>query len=126
MNAAASSSLYSVPPPAFAVALTAPALLTYLIYVGVIVLVTVIVTLWITTLRQPPLKDTRRSHRRHRSSRSGIWAWLGGGSDSESADGKKGRRRRRSHRRRNPTLAETGGLPPVRNEPPSSAENPQH
>lgn len=29
-----------------------------------------------------------------------------------------GRRRRREHRPRNPTLAETGGLPPPRPEPP--------
>ncbi len=28
------------------------------------------------------------------------------------------RRRRREHRRRNPTLAETGGLPPARHQPP--------
>lgn len=48
---------------------------------------------------------------------------------STSADGaesghhrRKWRRRRREHRPRNPTLAETGGLPPIRQqEPPSSA-----
>jgi hypothetical protein len=35
---------------------------------------------------------------------------------------RKWRRRRRGHRPRNPTLAETGGLPPIRSEdPPSSS-----
>jgi hypothetical protein len=35
---------------------------------------------------------------------------------------RKSRRRRRHHRRRNPTLAETGGLPPLRSqEPPETA-----
>ena len=125
MSAAAISSLSSAPPPVFAVTITAQMLMSYLIYAGAIVLVTVIVTLWITTLRQPPLKDSRRPHRHARSSRSGIWAWLSGGNDGESTNGKRGRRRR-SHRRRNPTLAETGGLPPLRNQPPASPENPQH
>ena len=46
--------------------------------------------------------------------------------DSRSDEGsrphrRKWRRRRREHRPRNPTLAETGGLPPVR-----SGEGPDH
>ena len=37
-----------------------------------------------------------------------------------------GRRRRREHRPRNPTLAETGGLPPIRPEDPPSSPNPPY
>lgn len=41
--------------------------------------------------------------------------------ERKSSSGRKRRRkRRREHRPRNPTLAETGGLPPPRNEPTDS------
>jgi hypothetical protein len=42
------------------------------------------------------------------------------GEEPQSASGERlrRRRRRRNHRPRNPTLAETGGLPPVRKDPP--------
>jgi hypothetical protein len=37
---------------------------------------------------------------------------------------KRHRRRRHEHRPRNPTLAETGGLPPIRTEKPPGASPP--
>jgi hypothetical protein len=40
--------------------------------------------------------------------------------DSEGHRKLKVRKRRRGHRPRNPTLAETGGLPPPREQPPSA------
>jgi ABC-type nickel/cobalt efflux system permease component RcnA len=40
------------------------------------------------------------------------------GEDDDEPHKKRRRRRRREHRPRNPTLAETGGLPPVRTEDP--------
>jgi hypothetical protein len=104
-------------PLGFGAALEMRALLEYLVYAGAIILATVLITLWIITLRQPTLKSTQRQRRQH-SPRRGLWARLKGGEDS-STSGK--RRKRRSHRRRGPTLAETGGLPPIRNQPPSSS-----
>ena len=41
--------------------------------------------------------------------------------DEDSAKSGRRHRRRREHRPRNPTLAETGGLPPLRKEPPKAS-----
>lgn len=106
----------SASPPLFGVALEARTLVEYLVYAGAIILVTVLVTLWLMTLRQPPLKNPQRQ-RRQRSSRRGLAAWFKGGT-GDDAGGQ--RRKRRSRRRQGPTLAETGGLPPIRNQPPST------
>ena len=38
--------------------------------------------------------------------------------EEEKSAGTRHRRRRREHRPRNPTLAETGGLPPIRADKP--------
>lgn len=99
----------------FGATLVLQTVVEYLAYILVIVLVTMIVTLWIAsnrvTLRQ---SDGRPDDSRRRSARR-----LFGQGDSKNASGGK-RRRRRSHRRRNPTLAETGGLPPIRTQTPSS------
>jgi hypothetical protein len=46
------------------------------------------------------------------------------GEDAERDSDRRRRRRRREHRPRNPTLAETGGLPPVRNQPPRDGSPP--
>lgn len=66
--------------PLFGVAANPRDLLEYFIYAAAIALVTAIVVLWLVGLRRPK-KRSRRRHRTHRSSR-----------------------------RRDPTLAETGGL----------------
>jgi len=122
MNANVIPILSSALPPSFGTGLAARTMVDYLIYAGSIVLVTIIVTLWIATKRQP-LKISHRK-RRHHSSRGGLSAWFKS-SDEGGSSGKKGRRRR-AHRKRNPTLAETGGLPPLRNAPPASEENQPH
>jgi hypothetical protein len=95
--------------------------LEYFVYIIAIVIVTMIVTLWLAgsraTLRQSDGRGNKSSRRR--SPRR----WFGRSEDKDSSGGK--RRRRRSQRRRNPTLAETGGLPPIRNES-SSADSYQN
>ncbi len=48
-------------------------------------------------------------HHHHREQSNGT---------GSGESGSRRRRRRREHRPRNPTLAETGGLPPLRPEPP--------
>ncbi len=64
----------------------------------------------------------RHHHHHHRSADSPPVPTAAVGKDAAMAEGRrrKWRRRRRPHRPLNPTLAETGGLPPVRdpNTPP--------
>ena len=95
-------------PPVFAATITNWAMVEYFICIGAILLITAIAALWYASRRQP-LQRTER-HGRHRHSIIG-------------SSGRK--RRRREHRKRNPTLAETGGLPPIRGETSSSEERPQ-
>ena len=102
-------SSFSEVPSVLGAALELQTVLQYAVYVVAIILVTVVATLWVAssrvTLRQ---SDSRPDERRRRSS-------LG---DKDKSGGK---RRRRRHRRRNPTLAETGGLPPIRTESSAAA-----
>ena len=75
-------------------------------------LVTVLLLIWVIFVR----KKRRRQHAHHHSSRSAVALETSRDEDSPSRSGKRRRRRRsgRKHRPRNPTLAETGGLPPPR------------
>jgi len=106
-------------PAMFGATLALQTVIQYLIYIVAIVLVTVVATLWVAsgrvTLRQSNGRPDEQ--RRGRSSRR----WFGRSDDKGESGGK---RRRRRHRRRNPTLAETGGLPPIRTEAPSTATEP--
>ncbi len=85
-------------------------------------LVTVAATVWAVFWRKK-----RRQHRRyHRDSvqsteTSASPASVEGGGAEVNARRHRKHRRRREHRPRNPTLAETGGLPPARNELPPAA-----
>lgn len=87
-----------------------------LIVVGAAAVVTVGVMVWAVFFR----KSHRRRHRHHHShfdSQEDVRAAAAEdqeGEASESRKRRKWRRPRRAHRLRNPTLAETGGLPPVR------------
>jgi hypothetical protein len=81
---------------------------------GAVGLVTALILAWAIFIRKRPDESSRRY--RYRSSRVSAEDGANSGSDSAANDvrkEKRGRRRRR-HRQRNPTLAETGGLPPVR------------
>lgn len=102
-------------PSMFGAALTLQTAIQYLVYIVAIVLVTVVATLWVASSRVTLRQSNGRSdeQRRRRSSRR----WFGRSDDK----GESGGRRRRRHRRRNPTLAETGGLPPIRTETPPTA-----
>jgi len=112
--------------PQFGEAVPFRTVLEYLVYVAVLVLVTVIVTLWIVSTRVTLKTSDRESHtsRRRLSSPGWLGRWLGRGGGSTATGGKR-RRRRRAHRRRNPTLAETGGLPPIRNHSSAPGERPR-
>ena len=75
-----------------------------LIVVGVLIILALVLFLW--------AKFVRKSHRRHVSGM--LYK-----KESRTGSGfgpRRRRRRHRGHRPRNPTLAETGGLPPPRPE----------
>jgi len=109
-------------PSMFAVALAMQTLVQYLIYLGAIFLVSIIGAVWFVSTRRPLQHSDH--HHRHRHSSRGWFGLRSGKADGSELSGKK-RRRRRSHRKRNPTLAETGGLPPIRGQTSSSADEPE-
>ena len=94
-----------------------------LMILGAVAVVTLLVLMWAVVFRK-----RRRGHSRHHSHQSShsrshshetaseVETEDGEESPPESGTERKKRRhrRRREHRPRNPTLAETGGLPPVR------------
>lgn len=98
-----------------------PTLRENLLVFGSLALVLAGVLVWTAFFRKPHRHSPHR-HRHHppRPERTGSVA----GQDHDGSAGAsaqqrhKRRRRRREHRPRNPTLAETGGLPPLRAETP--------
>jgi hypothetical protein len=91
---------------------------------GALALVTVLLVLWAVYVRKAPRRHSHRHHHHHHHSPEEVNNSSNAvpDGDSEANDEKqyrRKRRRRREHRPRNPTLAETGGLPPVRSERPS-------
>ncbi len=73
-------------------------------------IVTFLVLCWAIFIRKRPDDSSRRYTYPSRDSKGNKT-----GNNSESKTGRRGRRRRK-RRSRNPTLAETGGLPPIRAE----------
>jgi FtsZ-interacting cell division protein ZipA len=90
----------------------------WIIIFGAITLVTLVVVGWAVFVRKRKDDKEHRHHKHHHHHQQQP------PQESESAPGEEGgshrrrkwRRRRREHRPRNPTLAETGGLPPIRNQ----------
>jgi len=82
--------------------------------------------LWAAFVRKRKRRSSGHSHRSHQGSKTTA----AGGMSASSEQGSEPRRRRHRHRRRrssnypqNPTLAQTGGLPPIRrDEPPASTQ----
>lgn len=94
-----------------------------LMVLGAVSVVTLCTFIWAAYFRKRPRQHSRRyDHHHHRSddqtNAAGAPTSVESEQDSERRYRKK-RRRRREHRPRNPTLAETGGLPPLRTERPS-------
>src|SRR6266404_5286157 len=83
-----------------------------------LVLVILLSVIWAVYFRKP----RRRHHRHYHAEPSTREAPAREPEDdSLSPKSRRTRRRRREHRPRNPTLAETGGLPPARSEVPPDA-----
>ena len=97
-----------------------PATTERILVFGAIGLVTLLLVLWALFLRRRRRRRREHHHSHHHSSTSAEVVEAPKGQDAPARPYKRRRRRRsgRSHRPRNPTLAETGGLPPIRPEDP--------
>ncbi len=85
--------------------------------IGAISVVTVAILIWAIFIRKPGRERPRSYH--YPSPSNAESESRNGGNGSSGHHGRRRKRRRRSHRPRNPTLSETGGLPPVREDVPS-------
>ncbi len=82
-------------------------------------LLTLLLLVWALFIRKTP---GRRSRHDYRSAPASARSRSGESRGATAQPRKWRRRRRRDHRPRNPTLAETGGLPPIRTQgPPETA-----
>jgi hypothetical protein len=100
--------------------LSDPATRERLYIFGAMGAVILIILLWATFIRKRSRRRREHQHSRYRFSRPGEAAEVQTEEDEDPPSEKRRRRRRsgRRHRPRNPTLAETGGLPPIRPEGP--------
>src|SRR5256885_15970897 len=90
-----------------------PAARDRVVILGALAFVTLLVVIWAVVFRKrkPDSHSHRHSYEYPRATE--------GDPDSKAHKRRKWRRQRRPHRPLNPTLAQTGGLPPIRsNEPP--------
>jgi len=104
--------------------ITDPATRDRIIVFGAIGLVTLLVLLWAVFLRKKR-RRRREHHHAPRHSSTPAEAPEAPSDDGDPSPPEKRHRRRRfggKHRPRNPTLAETGGLPPIRPEGPSEPQ----
>ncbi|MBP9901340.1 MAG: hypothetical protein KBH45_07770 [Verrucomicrobia bacterium] len=102
MNAASFASLSASLPPLFGASLAVRTLIEYLIIAGAVLLVTFAVLVWALVFRKPG----KRRHSHHPPAAESH--------RRESKTTRSQSRRRRRNFPRQPTLAETGGLPPLR------------
>jgi hypothetical protein len=105
-----------------------PILLQILFILGILGGLTLLLFIWAIYWRNPRRHRSRSRHRRSRHSTSSPPAATphsdppaadedeGDDDDAPSTGHHRRRRRRRQHRPRNPSLSETGGLPPTRSE----------
>ena len=92
-----------------------------LVLFGAVALVTALLFVWAAYFRKKRRHHSHHHSHHHHAQEPDTPPGTQDGSDSEAADNKRyrrKRRRRREHRPRNPTLAETGGLPPLRSDRP--------
>ncbi len=95
-----------------------------LLFIGILLLVALVALTWVAIIsrRRRGRHHHRHHHHHHHSSdraprvkgESAENAIAEASQRSHSHGRRRHRRRRREHRPRNPTLAETGGLPPIR------------
>jgi FtsZ-interacting cell division protein ZipA len=101
-----------------------PALRERLLIFGAIGLVTLLILAWAVFLRRRRRRRHEHHHSHHHSSKPAEVVQASAEEDVAPPAEKRRRRRRSGHRHRprNPTLAETGGLPPIRQEGPPESQ----
>lgn len=89
-----------------------------MVTVGLVVLIASMALVWYLYKRRPKKKRSKEAQRVFRGSEAGeeIQDEVAEAESQESRRRYKYRWKRRKHRSRNPTLSETGGLPPPRSE----------
>ena len=92
--------------------------LTYHLLFGGLAAVIALVVIWVMFFRKRA-QGLVRYRSPHDSRRGAFNPGIRQVAGADPAAGRGRRWRRRGHRPRNPTLAETGGLPPLRGTPPS-------
>ena len=87
---------------------------------GAIGVVTLLILIWAVFFRKGPRPsgDHRQWHQHSSKPAQAAQAAAGGEASPPSEKRRRRRHSGRHHRQRNPTLAETGGLPPIRPEGP--------
>jgi FtsZ-interacting cell division protein ZipA len=95
-----------------------------LIVVGAVVLVALIAFFWVLSFRKDEKHRHKHHHRHHRKSYREQFQKTTSGIKERIREHR--RRRHREHHPINPTLAQTGGLPPIRkaDKPPPPAPQP--
>jgi hypothetical protein len=94
-----------------------------LILLGVVLLAATVTIVGVILRRRLGRRRSRRyGHSRHRRRYHHTET---GGAEIEQMISEKPHRHRREHRPRNPTLAETGGLPPLRSDAPLETLQPR-
>ena len=117
MNASGFASFFAVFPAILGMGRPVSALVEYLIIGGAVVLVTGAVLVWVVGFRKS--RRRKRGHRRvHPRPTESLR--LGKQRESKTASASGGHRHREYPR--HPTLAETGGLPPLRAPHPGSKD----
>jgi type VI protein secretion system component VasK len=86
---------------------------------GAIIAVTSVLLIWALYFRKRRRHHSHHHHHHHHSSSESSALGTTPAESGQESRRRRRRRRRREHRPRNPTLAETGGLPPVRSDSPS-------
>ena len=89
-----------------------PAMKEWLIILGAVIVVSLMALGWAVMFRRKRRRAARRADRQRR--RESFNKNAASDVTDQNKHRSKHGRRRRHHRPRNPTLAETGGLPPVR------------
>lgn len=87
-----------------------------LLVLGAIITISSVLLVWAIYFRK---RRRHHSHHHHHSSTDTSASGTTTAESGQESRRRRRRRRRREHRPRNPTLAETGGLPPARSDSPS-------
>src|SRR5579875_1705537 len=94
---------------------TWPGWLDFLIVLGAIALLSLLLFFWVLVFHQPRRHRKHRHHHHHHHHHEEAFS-AGSGGDRHWFSSSRRRRRRLEHRPLTPTLAQTGGLPPIRDE----------